>query len=90
MSLFTGTNILLQLDTDADLSGASSPKILYKKPNGSTGTWEGSISSDKVQYTTLTPDLDMEGTWEMQAQVTIAGAIYKGSIARIPILKAIV
>lgn len=63
---FKGQTITLSLDTDVDITGYTG-KILYKKPNGVSGEWAGSVSGDTVSYSILDDDIDVAGVWEVQA-----------------------
>lgn len=65
--LFKGQTITLSLDTDIDVSGYTG-SILYKKPNGVTGEWSGTISTDVVSYDITITDIDVAGVWEVQAK----------------------
>lgn len=68
--LFNGQTITLQLDTDVDLSGYTGV-ILYKKPNGVSGEWEGDITDDTVSYDVQEEDTEnYPGVWYVQAKAT--------------------
>ena len=67
--LFKGQTITLSLDTDVDLTGYDGV-ILYKKPNGVSGEWIGSISTDTISYDISEGDIDVSGVWEVQAKAT--------------------
>jgi len=75
MSIFNGQSLLtIELDTSYDISAATSAKILYKKPDGTTGEFVGVVSdTTKVSYTVDVGDIDQDGTWVMQALVVIGG-----------------
>ena len=83
-----GTEIIL--DTGQDLSTATSLKIKYRKPNGTTGEWAASqVSGDstKMKYVTQEGDLDVAGTWELQAYVEFASWQGHGEIATLVVYK---
>jgi hypothetical protein len=70
-----GTRIRLRVFEDSeseDLSGATSPKIYYLKPDGTTtGSWTATLDTgtDKHLYydTVATTDLDQSGEWLLQS-----------------------
>ena len=65
-----GTEIILDSGEDLSQSGVNGVFIKYKKPDGSTGEWEGSVyASTKVKYVTKPGDLDQSGTWNIQTRV---------------------
>lgn len=75
-----GQTISLSLDTDLTLSGASVAQIHYRKPNGVTGAWNGTVVGDTITYTTSSSDIDIAGNWRLQAYAEISGAIRKGKV----------
>lgn len=77
--LFKGQTITLSLDTDVDLSGYTGV-ILYKKPNGVTGEWAGSISGDTISYDITSTDIDVAGVWEVQAKAIDGADVKFGQI----------
>lgn len=80
MKFYIETNITIKLDTDTDLSTASNPEIHYRKPNGSTGEWTGTISGQNIEYSTSTSDIDEVGSWGFQAVCTFGSDVVKGEI----------
>lgn len=81
MAIFNGQSLLtIELDTSYDISAATEAKILYQKPDGTTGEFVGVVSdTTKVSYTVDTGDIDQVGTWHMQAYVEIGGLIGYGA-----------
>ena len=78
--LFNGQTISLSLDTDDDLSGYDGV-ILYKKPNGVSGEWAGSISGDTVIYDIQEGDTEpYPGVWRVQAKATQGAEVKYGKI----------
>lgn len=75
MSVFQNQGLLaLKLDTGQDVSSASVKRILYRKPDGSSGYWTATQEGTSVLvYNLLNTDLDQIGVWTFQAFVTIAG-----------------
>lgn len=62
------------LDTEYDISGATVLKIKYKKPNGVSGEWTGTLNGQKIVYDVVSEnDLNVSGRWELQAFATIGG-----------------
>ena len=74
-----GTNI--DLDTEVDITSSTSLKILALKPDGTTEvSWTASRDGTSVvRYTTQAGDLDVEGTWRLQAEVTTASGKWLGN-----------
>lgn len=56
-----------------DLSSATELELLFLKPNGTKLTKTASLVSDgtdgKMQYTTVSGDLNASGTWKLQGHV---------------------
>lgn len=76
MSIFQNQGLLtLKLDTGQDVSACTVKRILYKKPDGSSGYWAAdSIESNTILvYNVANADLDQAGVWTFQAFVTIGG-----------------
>lgn len=87
MAIFQGQSLLtIELETSYDISSATTAKILFQKPDGTTGEFEGVVSdTTKVAYTTETGDLDQAGTWHMQAYVEIDGLKGYGAITYVTV-----
>lgn len=70
----------ITLDTKITLTGAPLVEVHYKKPDGTEGTWEGSVvDTTKVLYTTILGDIPAAdfGMWEFLAYVELSGG-FKG------------
>lgn len=62
------------LDTETDLSTAVSPKINYRKPDGTTGQWDAIvIETTKLRYYTVDGDLNQVGTYYLQSLANLPG-----------------
>jgi len=62
-----------------DISLADPVALLYKKPDGTTGSWEPTIyNSNYLKYSTIEDDLDQEGTYRVQASLTLGDWIGLG------------
>ena len=74
------TAVRLVLDTDVDLSiyglATSGAKVGYKKPDGTTGQWQGAVLSDVdgTIYLDFSPSVkfDVVGDWSLWAELTFA------------------
>jgi len=65
-----GTAIIL--DTTEDIQAQTELKILYQKPSGVEGYWDGSVvETTKVRYVTISGDLDESGLWYLQVYLAI-------------------
>ncbi len=88
-----GTSFEITLYDDSavvDVSGATSKEILFKKPTvdgveGDTVTKTADFTTDgtdgSVKYVTVDAnDLDVAGTWKIQAKVTLPGGTWSSNI----------
>ena len=75
----------LVVDVGETITGATSLKINYRKPDGTIGSWNAiEYDSTHIVYTTLsTTDLDQAGTWEIQAYVKVGGWEGSGKWAKL-------
>jgi hypothetical protein len=65
-----GTKI--RLDSGSNISAATTLKIKYKKPDGSTGEWTAVLEgTTQAYYITQVNDLDQRGKWELQLFVVL-------------------
>jgi hypothetical protein len=63
-------DVEIRLDTGQSLDGASSLKILVKKPNGTETEWGASqYDSTTIYYATVDGDLDEAGDYVLQSYV---------------------
>lgn len=65
----TGTPVLV------DVSTATVKSIIFEKPDGTIVTKEATFVTDgsdgKINYVTVTNDLDLIGNWKIQGKVTM-------------------
>lgn len=76
MSLYTGQRVKIELTCTIDgapMSTASSGKIAYRRPDGTTGEWEAVVNNGtgKLTVTVEPADLSQAGQWILQPLVTI-------------------
>lgn len=68
---------LIRLDTQDDvalLAAATVKRILYKRPNGTTGYWTAGLDGTKLTFTTTAiTDLPEAGEYTLQAYVEAPG-----------------
>jgi len=87
-SFYIGDTPLIKLDCVNDISGATSPKIHYKKPDGTIGSWTATVVSDRyLQYQITTGQLDQAGKWLFQAGLTVGSWSGYGETAAVVILQ---
>lgn len=79
------TNLTITIDTGISLVGASSPVILYQKPNDVKGQWVATISGTTLIYTVGPTDLDTPGPWYLQAQVNFGGTPTFGQVVEMDV-----
>lgn len=80
MQTYVGDIVNLRLDTRIVLTGYD-VSILYRKPNGTTGTWVAAIDggdNNVMEYETAATDLDLHGTWKLQALAEDPGGTFIG------------
>ena len=84
---------LLRVDCGEDISSGASFEIKYRKPDAlkTTGSWVGTLSgTDIVQYAIQDGDLDVKGTWRVQAEITVSAAeVYHSTIGEISVSPAL-
>ncbi len=81
----TGTQIIL--DCGINISSATILHILCRKPDGSKVTWSGVLEgTNTIKYTVGTGDLDVAGTWELQAYVEMPGWKGRGEWSTLKVL----
>lgn len=67
-----GTKIVLNVGQN--ISASTVRQIRYKKTNGAVGLWLAALEgTTKISYITGTGELDVVGTWELQAYVEMTG-----------------
>ncbi len=83
MSVFKIQSLLsITLETNYNaLASASVTRILYKKPNGTTGYWTATVSGTKLIYNVQNGDIDINGTWKFQSYIEAGGLKGFGSVA---------
>lgn len=90
METFVGDSVKLMLDTNQDLSGYSNLFIKYIRPDGTTGNWASSecpTNNNVMERTLDSGELDMVGTWIVQAYITEPPAErFNGIFARFRVL----
>jgi hypothetical protein len=71
---YVGDTPLVKLDCVSDITGATSTRIYYKKPDGTAGFWVASVLDNRY-LTYQIPDntvLDQAGDWKFQSYMTVA------------------
>lgn len=91
MSLFQNEALLtIVLETENDsLASAEVTRILYKKPGGTEGYWDASVSGTKLMYALEVGDIDIVGVWSFQAYTETGGLPHFGTIATKQVQKPI-
>ena len=76
------TGTVVKLNCGEDISAASARSIAVRKPDGTTTSWPASASgTDSIAYTTLANTFDQNGTWLLQAVVTLPSGTWRGETA---------
>ena len=62
--------------TAVDVSSATTNQLVFKKPNGTTVSKTATFQTDGtdgvVQYTTQSGDIDVAGSWKVQANLVLS------------------
>jgi len=61
--------VQISFETHEDLAVATTHNLLYKKPDGTTGTWAATVSGTKLLYVSIAADFSVAGPYEVQAHV---------------------
>lgn len=73
-------------DSAYDVSSASTKQLVFKKPSGELltvdCTFTNSGSDGKIQYSTVSGDLDEVGWWRLQAYLVIGSNEFRTNIGR--------
>jgi len=82
-----GTTFLITVQDASittDISSAVTKQIIFRKPDGSILTVDGSFTTDgidgKVQYSTVSGDLNQTGLWKLQVYLVFSGGSWKSDI----------
>ena len=72
----------IRIQTDKDLTAASSKIIRYTKPDTTTGQWTASLrNGNELYYQTSDPggvwEINQAGDWEFIGEVVIGGLTWK-------------
>ena len=72
-------------DSVVDVSSASTMQLLFLKSDKTTLTKTATHKTDGtdgiIQYATISGDLDVAGTWKLQAYIVISGNSWKSDVA---------
>jgi|PlaIllAssembly_1097288.scaffolds.fasta_scaffold2069334_1 hypothetical protein len=72
--------------TVVDLSTATIMEILFQKPDGTTVTKSAEFTTDgadgKIRYITVANDIDVTGSWKLQARVTLPTGTWSSNIEK--------
>lgn len=72
----------IRIQTDKDLTTATSKKINYTKPDTTTGQWTATLENgNELVYKTTDPggvwEISLSGEWKFQAEVVIGGLTWR-------------
>lgn len=83
--------VKITVDTVIDVSSATVKKIFYRKPDGTSGYWTGTLEADNTHLsftTTVLTDLDVVGMWTCQSYVEMPGFSGFGEVTLEVIVRA--
>ena len=91
MSIFNTQSLLtITLDCGTSVVGATTARVLYQKPDGTTGYWNATPSTNYLIYSILDGDIDQSGVWRFQAYAVLTGKIAYGEIVYKDIQKPLI
>lgn len=74
----------LVFDAGIDISDAIKMEIHYRKPNGDTGIWQAELDdSTSIFYVVCAGDLNQQGLWQFQVNITAPSWSIPGDIVYI-------
>lgn len=82
------TDLTINLNTGKDLTG-STAKIMYKRPDATTGDWDATIGAppNGIISHSIVEKLGMAGTWTIWAKVIKAGLVSIGDPVKFTVYK---
>jgi hypothetical protein len=70
--------IRITVTTKRDLTAATVLRIDYTKPDGTTGSWTGTLTDgQRIVYEASATDIDQPGPWKFKAYAEIGGKPYR-------------
>lgn len=71
--VFMFDELTISIDMGQSLSTATGIKVLYKKPDSTTGVWNATAVGNSVTYNLAMGQLDQPGLWQFEARVNLNG-----------------
>lgn len=78
--------LVLNFDTQQDLTSATVTQVKYIKPDETPGVWEAVGVGTTISYDVQNNDIDQTGTWKMWPYYEIAGENARGKTVRLTVL----
>lgn len=85
----TGTEFIVIAKSDTlvlDISSATTKQLIFVKPDGTkltkTATFYTNGTDGKLSYVTQSTDLDQQGSWKIQAKITLPSGTWSSSIGK--------
>lgn len=73
-----------------DISGATTKQLIFVAPDGTKDTQSGSFTNTgadgKLQYTTVSGDIDQVGTWKWQGYIVLSSGTWYSDIKTFSVL----
>ena len=77
--VYVGQDWQLTLDTNEDVSAATTKQIRVRKPDGSIENKAASVvDTTKLRITLTNTDIDQNGMWKFQTYAEVGGSVYFG------------
>ena len=80
-----GTEIIV--DCGSDIAGATTHELQVRKGDGTIVTWDATVDGQSLKYITKNGDINVHGTYILQANVAVDGWSGLGSMATFNVLK---
>ena len=91
MATYVGDTPLIKYNCQESIADLStSPVLCYRKPDGTVGTWVGTITdTNYLQWQTVDGDIDEAGVWEIHPKLTDGSVTYHGSIQELTVTEPV-
>lgn len=89
METYVGDTITIDVDAGIDLSGYTTLKIKFRRPNKSVGIWTATLDptdNTHMYYVTDANDLNIPGVWTLQAHAEELGIHLHGKWVNFTVL----
>lgn len=72
--VFMFDDLEIAISLGQSLATATETKIWFKKPDGTSGSWDARVSGQSLVYNATAGEIDQPGLWQFEAKLRIGGA----------------